>query len=37
MIGEERGEADGEHGGREEEEEDVELGLSVWEPVLRRK
>lgn len=34
MVDEERRQADREHGGREEEEEDVELGLSVREAVL---
>lgn len=37
MVGEERSQADREHGGREEEEQDVELGLSVGESVLRRQ
>ena len=37
VIGEERGKADWEHGGREEEEQDVELRLSVWEAILRGK
>lgn len=36
MIDEERSEADREHGGREEQEQDVELGLSVWQAILRR-
>lgn len=37
VVGEKRSKADWEHGGREEEEEDVELRLSVWESVLRGK
>ena len=36
VIDEERSEAHWEHGGREEEEQDVELRLSVWQAVLRR-
>lgn len=35
MVGQKRSQADGERGGREEEEQDVELSLSVWEAVLR--
>lgn len=37
VIDEKRSQAHGKHGGREEEEEDVELCLSVWEAVLRRE
>jgi len=34
VVGEERRQADGEHGRREEQEHDVELGLRVREPIL---
>lgn len=35
VVDEERRQADREHGGREEEEQDVELGLCVREAVLK--
>lgn len=37
MINEEGSQADGKHGGREEEEQDVELRLGVREALLGRK